>query len=398
MDSFLSGLPYSFPYVLLCACAASLFLLGEKSELSRKIAGIYAVAIYLVFFGFRGYVDTDWISYYEFFGKVLPLSRNPPGKVWQEMSAQPMEYGFYLLTSLIKSIFDDYRFWIFLNTAADILLLRSAFRKLSGEFLLGLVVFLAWGGMTYEMNLLRNIKSVLLFAHSLPCVAGRRWKPFLLLNLTGMLFHFSSAIFLPLYFILRLRLPKWFCWLVFLTGNAFFLLRIDPFSHLILRAASGFGGVVGEKITAYFRDGFYSAPFGITVGYLEKIAVFILVMIFYDRLMEAGKTNRVLVNTFLIYLFLYYFFSDINIIAMRGSFLFILSYWFLLPNMFRAAGSRRTRTFFAAGLILVSLLKIAVTYNQIIYKYDNYLWNADSRLERMQVYERHYHQIIRRDP
>ena len=59
-----------------------------------------------------------------------------------------------------------------------------------------------------EFNLYRNTKSFSLFLLSLPYLQNRKLLPYLLLNMTGCLFHISSMIYLPLYFVLYRKMSK----------------------------------------------------------------------------------------------------------------------------------------------------------------------------------------------
>ena len=63
---------YSLPYILLLTFYGFLAYLYEQidNEFRKKQISIVAVLVFFIFFAFRGYLYTDWVSYVQYFENI----------------------------------------------------------------------------------------------------------------------------------------------------------------------------------------------------------------------------------------------------------------------------------------------------------------------------------------
>ena len=166
------------------------------------------------------------INYYIFFENLPNLFNLTPSSFtdWY------FEPGFTLYSSLVKTIIPNYFGWVFINTLIDLCVFNYVFKRYTDSSILPLLFFLAFNGLYIEFNLYRNIKAIDLFLLSLPYLEKKKPIPYMLLNICGMTFHMSSAVYLPLYFIINREIPKIVRWGGVIFANIVFLCQISIIS------------------------------------------------------------------------------------------------------------------------------------------------------------------------
>ena len=158
---------YAIPYVILVILLGFLAILIEQKKedeaFTRKIT-LWGILIYFVFFAFRGFINTDWMTYYVEFDKCTwdLLFNYEMGK-----SREP---GFLIFMLLNKSLVPNFHFFVFTSTLLNTWLLLSFFRKYSDNLLIALVVYLVFEGFMINANLMRNAISLFIFLIALPSI------------------------------------------------------------------------------------------------------------------------------------------------------------------------------------------------------------------------------------
>lgn len=367
---------YSQPYILLISFILIIFFLQigiPFEEKTRKYINYLIIIVYLLFFGFRGFIGWDWYSYYPFFNS-LNLS---------SIDTSFYDIGFVYYTYIIKLVFNDYNVFIFINSLINIILLYIIFNRYLPQkyFALALVIFLSFEGIKFEVDLLRNIKSVFLFIFSIKYIEKRNFFKFLLLNICGFLFHWSSIVYFPLYFFIYKKINIKYLIIFFIFSNVIFLSQIEyikPFFYYISNL------FFKNKIDSYLNNSMFGSAYGITLIYIEKLFISMLIFMYYGYLSKT-RINVILINSFFISIIISFLFSEIYIVVARLSVLFIYSYWLLLPILIK--NSRLSRPVLILFFVLFAMLKTYRNTNYVMYKYDNVLLKkCDSYQDRKKVY------------
>ncbi|UYI80136.1 MAG: EpsG family protein [Fusobacterium varium] len=124
-------------------------------------------------------------------------------------------------------------------------------------------------GIALEIDMMRNIKSILLFLCSIKYIKERKPVVFIALNILGMMFHSSSAIYFPMYFILNIKWNRKFILGLFVLGNIYYLSNLRLIVNGI-RAFSGYlPGGIGQKIAGYISIIPSDFPLGFSIFYIE---------------------------------------------------------------------------------------------------------------------------------
>lgn len=374
---------YSVPYLILCSVLILLSMIQIFTPLcvkNIKYLTMFAVALMLLFFGFRGLIGWDWYNYYPYFEHINISS--PP-----KINLTHNETGFYLYVYLIKILNPNYQFFVFVSVLIDLVLLyRVINRYVDPKFhIFSLILFLGMEGLIYEVNLMRGIKALLIFLLALRYITERKWLLYYTMCFFSLLFHWSSIIFFPLYFFLHRRIDIRIYFLIIVIGNMLFLLNIEYIKPILLNISHFLTPTAESKTNIYLSSNLYSKNYSITFGYLERIFTSLVVLGNYSYLTNNSK-RTLFVNSFLIYIIFYLYFSEISIVLIRLGNLFIFSYWIIWPLLFQKFESSLKFSLFLV-LSLYMILKTYKATNNILYEYDNSLFNSISYKQRVHTFE-----------
>ena len=386
---------YSIPYLLCFGWLIFLTLLEfEYIKKNRNVQLLHRITLVflLIFFCFRGFVYTDWHSYYPYFAQMPTLWS---GDIQGIFNGFPkFEYGFAFYTCLIKSIFPNYHFWIFISSAIDIIILNIFFKKYTKYYVFAFTVFFIFGAWIIGFNLMRNIKAIMFFILSLDYLLQRKMLPYMLLNITGIFFHISAVVFLPLYFILHREFPKMLLWIIFIVGNVIFLFQIGYIQPVFEFVAKFLGPAYIEKVDIYFSSSY--KPQVLTLGYVERFLSYVLVVLFYKKLKIKNPVNIIFANVFVIYFVFFFYFSEFVAISQRMSGLFGFSYWVLYPNLYEQLQRVGNRVVFVTVFFVFAIGKTIIGNDNILQRYDNLLFGIESYEERKEKLERSWEKIFKK--
>jgi hypothetical protein len=340
------------------------------------------IAGFLFFFGLRGFVAWDWYGYYPFYQELPKLFY---GNIIKYATTVHMEIGFVTYSSIIKLISSNYHFFIFMSVFIDVFLLNIFFRRHTKYYVLGFIGFIAIQGLTNELDLMRNIKSILLFLVSIKYLQERKPLPYFFLNLLGLSFHITSILYLPLYFFFHKTISKkWFI-ILFVIGNIIFFMNIQYIKPIILFISELIGGRVAEKVPLYIAN-YTGVSIKLTIGYIQRTLMAVIIILYYRKLSER---HGLFINAFVSYFVLFFYLHEILILADRISNLFIYSYWILFPALLEHAKLRYNKHIVLISILLFCYYKTYVNSSNIFYKYDNVLFKHDSFEQRKEIFDRY---------
>jgi len=382
---------YSLPYIILISALLMLSILQMSLKLtsgSNKILNLATGIIFVLFFGLKGFIGWDWYNYYTFF-KNLPLLSS------FNFGTTQFEFGFCLYASIIKSIYPNYHFFIFVSILIDFLLLNIFINRNLPKhlYIITIVFFIVMEGSIWEINLQRNIKGILLFLVSINYIEERKATKYFLLNLVGICFHWTSILFFPLYFILHKKVPLQLFFILFIIGNILYLFQLNYIQPFIKFISPYFGSVAEHKTNLYLSSSLYNKQYGITIGYIERVFTTTLVMLFYEKI-NSIKHNRLFVNSFIIYILISLYFSEVIIIITRIANIFIFSYWVLWPNLIDI-NKKASKYLLLMVMSLYLNLRLIKMTNNILYKYDNVIGESMSYSERTKIFDKNAHYLLK---
>lgn len=377
------GMIYSIPYVfvtLLFAFCAFFVQRHEGKEQKRAIE-VVCLVVYVIFFGFRGLVGTDWLNYYPFF-ENCSWDSYTFNLLGEEGLYEP---GFTTLTLLSKLLFGSFSMFCFVCCLINTFLLVMFFKRYFDNIALGLLLFMCMGGVLFSINLMRNTIAILIMANALHYIVERKPVQYFSACLLALTFHISTLLFFPLYFFFHKKINKW-VYLAFVTiGLLLFLSGAKLVTFLLTRLALVYNDKFEFMLTAY-TEGFDEAR-TISIGLLERLFTTALIICYYDKLLGMRKENVLFINAFALYYFFYMYFAEFDVMSMRLATLFVFCYWILWGDLLRCFSIENNRKLFVAFVGIYAVLKvIGVTANSNC-DYDNYLFGAKSYTERLYLFD-----------
>lgn len=376
---------YSTAYILLFFAYAAMAIVyryvDEKAKTRLKIA---SVALFMLFFGFRGFVGDDWTNYYPCFDGMYDDSLvNMVAYIRETADFEP---GFMALLLICKILVNDYHFFIFICCVINCALLYRFLSKRVDNLPLAFLVFLSMSGTGIEINLLRNSIALLICLNALEFIPKRKPLPYFGLCLLAMSMHLSSVIYIPLYFFLHRRMPRWVYISLFVGATLFLLAQINFIGPIMLAVASRMGEIYVELVNNYIEGELANVQGFISIGLLERLMTGILIICYYDKLVNISKDNAMFINAFLLYFLSFALFREFEVVSRRIAILFVFCYWILWCDFFKCFVYKGNRMLFAFFLFCYGVLKLHSMTNEPKSEYDNILFGAKSYEERYSIY------------
>lgn len=386
MSSALYTIPYLSVLTIFLICAFWEYRSKNRINHIRVIC----ITTFLLFFGLRGFVGWDWTVYYRIFNGIQPIFTH---NVWNNFALET-DIGFIAYATIIKTIFADYHLFIFISVLIDIIILDWFVKKYSINYALSFAVFMSVS-LSMEIDLLRNIKSIMVFMMALPAIENRKIVKYYLLNVIAILLHASAIVYLPLYFFLNKKFPRKIFISILVIGNIIFLLQI-PIIKPILTIISEIiiGGRYGMMLSNYINSDIYASSFGLGLSYIERLLTMCMVAIYYDKILSLKPSNVLFVNLYAIYVIITLFFSDMKIIFVRGGLLFIFSYWIIWPALVNSIRLRNNKLIIKLAIPILLYLYVFQYSKSIMYRYDNILTGIDSYSQRRYVFDKYASDIL----
>lgn len=358
---------YYVPYLLvlfilmifsLPLCAKTVSNIRMATLYNDYIFEIILFCVLLIFCGLRGFVRFDWYNYYPFYEKVPSLfSENIDLSSYFKTNG--WEKGYLLYALVCKTFFPNYLSFQFISVFIDFLLLR----KVINDYLptnskkMAYVFFFAFYGLPIEFDLLRNVKSILIFLIALRYV-GVSFVKYLALIILACFFHKFSIIYIPVYFLLKKKWNRKLTIVIWIMGNIIFLLQIPLITSLIIKIVDVLPqNIITISIKYYFASEQYGSAYGITIGWIERQVCFFIAFSNSKKLYNNDKMSHIFFNLFYIYSFIFLFCTDVSIVIERGGMLFASGYWFLFPYIYNFL-KKENKVIFLFCLYCLAIIKI----------------------------------------
>lgn len=386
----LVNIGYSLPYVVVLCMYLCAYLISEsktwKQYFNYSYAVFFVLLVYFIFVGFRGYICTDWYNYYPMFQETPCLLDFEEFVSYSNSVFTEKGYLFYI--SLFKVLCNDYVVFQAFSVLIDLVLIHLCIKKYSSNYLFTFLILSVFF-YVQSVNLNRNVKSILLFLYALRYIEERKFWKYSLFNLIGLCFHSISLIFFVLYFFLRHRFSVRTLWIVFIFSNIYYFSQVQLFS-LIATAIDGMiGGKVGHAIHFYLAKESAVQFSTISIGSLERLMTFIVLILNYNKVCATFKYGRYFANMMLLYLLCYLIFNELPILVTRFSQQFGFAYGIFYSYIISLYSNSKNVAIYKTAICCYLLLWTLSTHRQLMDKYDNFLFGHQSFEERARVYD-HY--------
>lgn len=197
--------------------------IDEKTNSQHKLnyGCLVSFFILLFFLGGRTFVGKDWFHYEDVF--ISPWQRD-------FIAGESTEFGFLLLNNFLRSSGASFQSLIFLTSFLTLFFFYIFFRKCYYLLPFGIFIFFVDWGYPVVINTIRQGIALMVFLNAALYIDSDEKHSaikFLFFVLLGLLFHYTILLFIPFFFIGRLKIhvSKFLaiCIMVFLLSIIFVL-------------------------------------------------------------------------------------------------------------------------------------------------------------------------------
>ena len=375
---------YSVPYLLFAFFLLLLMYYEHSRKMKRNKVRAFCLITFILFGGFRGFIFYDWMGYYPMFDAVDTLW-NLNGDSFRMLlmdgrNIDLVEPGFVIYMSVIKTIWNNWFFFILLSTAIDVWVFDKLFQRYSANYAFAFFVFFSLH-LGMEFNLMRNVKALVIFFLAIDSIYKRQLGQFALWTLLGLSFHRTFLLLAPLYFVGLKDFGRQVWLTIFVIINVIYLFQIPVVSALLNPVAKFLGGGFAAKAATYQESDIYSIARGFTLGYIIRFVTFLLVMGNYGKILSYRKDFVLILNVFLLYIIVNIGMTDMTVFVNRMEILLGFSLWLIYPLLFYYMCGWR-RQLYSVFIISYCLLRIIGTTSNAMCDYENVLFGAHSFDER----------------
>jgi len=366
---------FSFPYLILILVYIIIYFYENsknQKDKSNKSVRYISAFVFLLFFGFRGYVGSDWFNY-EYYYSETTLD------YW---TIQDYELGFSFIAKLFHDFGFSYHYFVFFITLIQVLLWDRFLKTQSNQVSLSYIILISLFPLLI-IDLLRNLTSILIAIQAIDYINKNKKFKASIIILLSILFHTTGIFFFLLFLINRKYFNRNILIFGLLLGIVVYLLQFNFFNSIV----SFIGNIAGGRLqylanTVTESDKSYGLRFGI----LEKLFILVLVLFNYKRIVNNKLIKPIYFNGFFCYCFLLLYFSTSDTIINRFSLLFFWAYIMILCDFKVLVGSRNMNLI----VMFICILKTFVTFNRDIYEYSNNIITEDSYYDRKVIREKAY--------
>ena len=170
-----------------------LFLIADFSLENQKNKVLNILAIIMVLFiGLRGDSGADSPVYIDFFNYNTDTIWN-----WKGVEKGYAEYGFYYLSVILKSIWNNIDFYFTSISALTIFFLIRSLKEFSIYPILGFCVYYSRFLIIRDMNQIRQALAMVVIIYAFKLLLSHKKKAFACVILCMTFIHYSSIIVLP---------------------------------------------------------------------------------------------------------------------------------------------------------------------------------------------------------
>ena len=306
----------------------SWFNLVFPDKLCRQLLSGISAVILVGVAGLRYETGGDWDVYTRIFNHLPSLVQiiDTPRLLW----AYDVEEGFVLLNALIKQLGGNVQWVFFVITSINISLISVSLYRYTKYPVVGLLCYYCILYFSLEMIYIRQAVAVALCFFAIRYIESRKIIPYMLIVLLACTFHRVAVLMVPLYFVLRIKLPIWTYMGIVLFGAIVMLVGFPWITKIFLGVASLLGETYASKAELYTTSAFFATGRKLSVGFVLNLLIFASVLYFKQSL-DNHSTGTIHLNMFLLSLVLYYYCFELVEVSNRVRFFFLISIVTLLP-------------------------------------------------------------------
>ncbi|TCP95521.1 EpsG-like putative glucosyltransferase [Cricetibacter osteomyelitidis] len=300
-------------------------------------------------------IGADYLSYSEIYDSIIPFSETSFEKLIDYSEQHQLEYGYVILSSIIKNITDNFEIFIFLYNIIIFYFLYLGMKPYPNKNIqLFLLVCLFYPLYLIEAH--RQGMALAIFFYNIKNIISENFFKYLTFCILGSLFHKVSLITILIYPLIIKEYSKKL--LLFLLVSSFLISSFSLIGRFILFLNENLNQLSFiRRVYFYYFVKHDSTHIINSIAYIHRLFWGCVILYFYKKIPFK------LVNLTVLYISIFFLFSDVGILAGRISAMFLVSYICCFAILFC-----NLRMFF----IKLSLLFLLLMYNVSIFYKDIY--------------------------
>ena len=179
-----------------------IFFSIKKNKLLYGYIAIVTTLYLMMLSGFRDIsIGIDTMSYYSYYNRDLSIEDLGEYYGYQGML-------FWLFMSFIKEVFDDYQVVLIIVAIVSVGLISRFIWKYSRYPMISLFIYSTGGFFAIGLSLVRQYLALSIIVYSFDYIVKRDFIKFFITLIVAFCVHPSSVLFLPAYFISRIKVNK----------------------------------------------------------------------------------------------------------------------------------------------------------------------------------------------
>jgi hypothetical protein len=244
---------------------------------------------------------------------------------------------------------------IFIIAVFSVLTKLWIINKYSEAKFISLLMYFAGIFIAYDMGIIRQGISISIFLISLQFIREQKLIKFLITVLIGAMFHFTSLIYILLYFINFRHFSRFKIYIAVAISMVFYFIDLTRIALFLLELMP-FDGIT-ERFLEYIEyDG------GLLLSLAKRIFVLVVFVEFYERFKINDKMSRIFLNSYTLSVILMALFSTIPTLGARG----VIGLYFLQIFIFAKIFAVSNKLWLKLGVFALVIVFSAETMYSII--------------------------------
>ena len=281
----------------------------------------------------------------------------------------------------IRDSSDSPFFFQFVWTFIDVILLYIILKRETGMYcILAFAILIPfWDGV--QMNLWRNIKSILIFFFSIKYIRNRCLWKYLLSILLACFFHLTSLFFLPLYWFIN-KDNRTIYMIISIISVVLYIVGVESFFENIILIGILLGGKFDRISSGYIAS---AVDAGFTFGFCFRLFLMTLLLVCYPKL---KKKNLIMLNMAFLFLCSNMAFNSVLVMRDRISILFSMGIVCIMPYLIAVLCHSKAKVFIVGLLFAFMFAQVYVQHNTPAAKYENILLGiSDKARAKIRIFE-----------
>lgn len=369
---------YSLPYLFLILLYVIIYFyeISNNELRNSNNARFFSAFIFVLFFGFRGFIGSDWFNYESYYSDTS-LS------TWTVFD---YEIGFSFVAKLFHDLGLSFEFFVFFITLIQVFLWDRFLVRESKYISLPYIILISIFPLLI-VDLLRNFTSILIGIQAIECLNKNKKIKAVLIILASIAFHSTGIFFFSFFFLKSNYFKRSTLIILSILGIGVYLLQLRFINVIVFSIGELLGGRF-EYLAGSVVDS--DLVYGLRFGILEKLFVIVLVLINYQYIVSNRLIPPIYFNAFFCYCFILLYFSTSDAIINRFSLLFFWGYLMVLSNLNGLINHSEFRRYTAIIILFICLLKTYFTFNVELFRYSNRIFGKDSYSTREIIRQEHY--------